>query len=250
MEIDEAKCDGCGQCVPSCAEGAIAIRDGKARLVGEVLCDGLGACLGECPRGALTVVEREAEAFDEGAVKAHLAAPHAASAPPPRAPGRARLSVLAGGTGAQGGGCPGSRPMTLGTGAPPDAGAPPASGRSRLGQWPVQLHLVPPRAPWFRAADLLVAADCVPFAYARFHDDFLAGRAVVVGCPKLDDVGPYAGKLATIVAEGGVRSVTVVRMEVPCCGGISRLAREAIAASGRDVPLREVVVAVDGRILS
>jgi Pyruvate/2-oxoacid:ferredoxin oxidoreductase delta subunit len=257
VQIDEAKCDGCGQCIPSCAEGAIAIRNGKATLVGDVLCDGLGACLGECPRGAITVVEREAKAFDEAAVKARLADGRTALATPPAparaqpaAPSRPRLSVLAGGQReGSGGGCPGSRPMTLTRVPPPAEGGEPTSSRSRLGQWPVQLHLVSAGAPWFQGADLLVAADCVPFAYARFHEDFLDGRAVVVGCPKLDDVAPYAAKLAGIVSQGGVKSVTVVRMEVPCCGGISRLAREAIAASGRDVPYREVIVGVDGRIM-
>jgi Pyruvate/2-oxoacid:ferredoxin oxidoreductase delta subunit len=236
VQIDESRCDGCGDCVPSCAEGAIAVVNGKARLVGDVLCDGLGACLGECPRGAIQVVEREAAPFDEAAVQAR------ASQPP-----RPRLSVLPGLAPAQGG-CPGSRPMTL----PRAAGAPTApasaSAQSRLGQWPVQLHLVSPQAPCFRGADLLVAADCVPFAYARFHEDFLDGRAVVVGCPKLDDVTPYGEKLAAILRLGEVRSVTVVRMEVPCCGGISRLAQSAVAASGRDVPVREVVVAVDGTL--
>jgi Pyruvate/2-oxoacid:ferredoxin oxidoreductase delta subunit len=264
VQIDEAKCDGCGECVPSCAEGAIAIVDGKARLVGDVLCDGLGACLGECPQGAITVVEREAAAFDEEAVKHRLAdvrpeaisrghtassqgrlpAPVPAPVPVP-VPVRPRLSVLSSAPEPSGGGCPGARSMTL---RPSPAGGAPASGQSRLGQWPVQLHLVPVRAPYFQGADLLVAADCVPFAYARFHDDFLEGRAVVVGCPKLDDVAPYAEKLAAIISAGGVKSVTVVRMEVPCCGGISRLAREAIAASGRDVPLRDVIVGADGQL--
>lgn len=261
VQIDESKCDGCGECVPSCAEGAIAIVDGKARLVGDVLCDGLGACLGECPRGAIRVVEREAVAFDEAAVEAHRSralpgSPHArapasgATAPPP-APARPRLAVIsAPAEPAAGGGCPGSRSVTLprpAPSAPSGSGeALSAPGQSRLGQWPVQLHLVSPRAPAFQGADLLVAADCVPFAYARFHEDFLDGRAVVIACPKLDDVAPYGEKLAAIMAQ--VRSVTVIRMEVPCCGGISRLARAAIAASGRDVPIRDVVVAVDGRI--
>jgi NAD-dependent dihydropyrimidine dehydrogenase PreA subunit len=236
VQIDEAKCDGCGECVPSCAEGAIAIVNGKARLVGDVLCDGLGACLGECPQGAISLVEREAPAFDEEAV-------HAVAVPV-----RPRLSVLSSAPEpSRGGGCPGSRPMTLPR-APSAAAGAPATGQSRLGQWPVQLHLVPIRAPFFQGADLLVAADCVPFAYARFHDDFLDGRAVVMGCPKLDDVAPYAEKLAAIIALGGVKSVTVVRMEVPCCGGISRLAREAVAAAGRDLPFRDVIVGVDGQL--
>jgi len=262
VRIDEAKCDGCGECVPSCAEGAIAVVNGKARLVGEVLCDGLGACLGECAQGAIAVVERDAAAFDEEVVREHLArsrpfasagrpsGPAPAHAPPPAAPPRPRLSVLSSQPApGDGGGCPGSRPMTLQRSpSASSTAAAPASVQSRLGQWPVQLHLVPVRAPFFQGADLLVAADCVPFAYARFHDDFLDGRAVVVGCPKLDDVAPYAEKLAAIVALGGVKSVTVVRMEVPCCGGISRLARDAIAASGRDVPFRDVVVGADGRL--
>jgi Pyruvate/2-oxoacid:ferredoxin oxidoreductase delta subunit len=254
VQIDESRCDGCGDCVPSCAEGAIAVVDGKARLVGDVLCDGLGACLGECPRGAIQVVEREAAPFDEAAVQERLAgarsaAAHVRAVPPPAAGGRPRLSVLSGPSGppAQGG-CPGSRSLTLPRAAAPTAPVTANAGQSRLGQWPVQLHLVSPQAPYFRGADLLVAADCVPFAYPRFHEDFLDGRAVVIGCPKLDDVAPYGEKLAAIIRLGEVRSVTVVRMEVPCCGGISRLAHAAVAASGRAVPLRDVVVAVDGTV--
>ncbi len=168
----------------------------------------------------------------------------------PAAQARPRLSVLTGGQGAAaGGGCPGSRPVALPR-APSPGGASggPSSGQSKLGQWPVQLHLVSVRAPWFQGADLLVAADCVPCAFARFHDDFLDGRALVIACPKLDDVGPYAEKLAGIVALGGVKSVTVVRMEVPCCGGLARLAREAVTASGRDVPFRDVIIGIDGQV--
>lgn len=263
VRIDEEKCDGCGQCVPSCAEGAIGLVGGKARLSAEVLCDGLGACLGECPRGAITVEEREAPAFDEEAVKRHLlsmgtqvasrqAGPLPAAAAP-AAPARPRLglAVVSDAAPASGGGCPGSRPMVLPRGpARPSPGAPAASGESRLAQWPVQLHLVPVRAPYFAGADLLVAADCVPFAYARFHDDLLAGRALVVGCPKLDDVGAYVEKLRDLFAANDLRSVTVARMEVPCCGGITAAARRALEASGKagTVPLRDVVVAVDGSI--
>jgi NAD-dependent dihydropyrimidine dehydrogenase PreA subunit len=256
VQIDEAKCDGCGQCIPSCAEGAIALVNGKARLSADVLCDGLGACLGECPQGAIAVIEREAPAFDAAAVEAHVARPGTASAPTPPpptpAPSRPRLSVLGGGGG--GGGCPGSRAQVLprrglsvvGGGARP--GLPPAGGESRLGQWPVQLQLVPVAAPYFAGADLLVAADCVPFAYPRFHDDFLAGRAVVVGCPKLDDNAFYAQKLGAILSGSDVKSVTVVRMEVPCCGGISMAARQGIAASGKDLPFKDVVIGVDGAV--
>lgn len=256
VRIDEEKCDGCGECVPACAEGAIALVGGKARLSADVLCDGLGACLGECPRGAITIVERDAQAFDLEAVKTHLLsmgervpAPHptAASAhasPPPR-PAR-RLSVVADAGPAPQGGCPGSRPMALPRRSPP--GAAPGAAESRLAQWPVQLHLVPVSAPWLRGADLLVAADCVPFAYARFHDDLLAGRALVVGCPKLDDLDAYVEKLGQMCAANDLRSITVVRMEVPCCGGISMAARRALAASGSSTPLRDVIVSVDGTL--
>jgi NAD-dependent dihydropyrimidine dehydrogenase PreA subunit len=261
VQIDELKCDGCGLCIPACAEGAIALVAGKARLSAELLCDGLGACLGECPQGAITVVEREADAFDEEAVKAHLErlgrpppALHAPAAVPAPAP-RPRLSVVAAGP-AEGGGCPGSRPLTQPRRAlavVPSAGGPalPTTGsESRLGQWPVQLHLVPVNAPYLQGADLLVAADCVPFAYPRFHEDLLAGKALVVGCPKLDDLAAYADKLARICSVNELRSVTVVRMEVPCCGGISTAARRALTASGKAVPFHDVVVGVDGAIRS
>jgi ferredoxin len=238
--------------------------DGKARLVGDVLCDGLGACLGDCPQGAITVIERDAAAFDEGAVREHLArtgrapdAPHAPAAPPPPAapPARARprLSVVSDPSPApSGGGCPGSRPQALPRRPLALASSSPAGPReSRLGQWPVQLHLVPETAPWLEGADLLVAADCVPFAFAGFHEELLAGRAVVIGCPKLDDNRAYAAKLARMFARNDVRSVTVVRMEVPCCGGIAFAVREALAASGKtaSVPLRDAVVTVDGTLL-
>ncbi len=260
VQIDEAKCDGCGECIPSCAEGAIALVNGKARLSADVLCDGLGACLGECPRGAITVVEREAAAFDEVAVKVHLERlgrpnePHApnAAAPAPAPVARPRLAIAQDGPAV--GGCPGSASRTLPrrglTIVPsgPGPALPSPGAESRLGQWPVQLHLVPIAAPYFRDADLLVAADCVPFAYARFHDDLLAGKALVVGCPKLDDLGAYVEKLGRILASNELRSVTVVRMEVPCCGGISAAARHALAASGKALPFRDVVVGVDGTI--
>ncbi|HEX9307374.1 MAG TPA: 4Fe-4S binding protein [Anaeromyxobacter sp.] len=257
VRIDEEKCDGCGECVPACAEGAIAVVGGKARLSADVLCDGLGACLGECPRGAITVIERDAAAFDEEAVKAHLlsmgeqVSSRHAPAPPPAPAARPRLTIVSDpGSAPHGGGCPGSRPMTLPRRPAPSqlAPGPGAGGESRLGQWPVQLHLVPVNAPYFQGADLLVAADCVPFAYARFHDELLAGRALVVGCPKLDDLSAYGEKLGRIFASNDLRSVTVVRMEVPCCGGISMAVRRSLEASGKTVPLREVVVGVDGTV--
>ncbi|BDG08710.1 ATP-binding protein [Anaeromyxobacter paludicola] len=255
VQIDEAKCDGCGQCIPSCAEGAIQLVDGKARLSADQLCDGLGACLGECPQGAITVIEREAEAFDEEAVEAHLAAKE--PPPAPVAKPRASLRLVPTEPAPAGGGCPGARTMTFV--APASAGGnaamlppPPGPGAalSQLGQWPVQLHLVPTRAPYFAGADLLVAADCVPFAYARFHEDFLAGKRLVVGCPKLDDLQAYVAKLTQIFAGNSIRSVTVLRMEVPCCGGISMAARQALAQAGKVIPFQDVVIGVQGDVKS
>lgn len=236
VEIDQEKCDGCGLCVPSCAEGAIKIVNGKAVLAADNLCDGLGACLGECPRGAIRIIEREADAFDEQAVE------HA----------RVKIAVGSGTAvhhvGHHGGGCPGSRIMarkeTAKSAAPDEHG----SRQSRLGQWPVQLKLVPVDAPFFDNADLLIAADCVPFAYADFHKDFLDGKALLVGCPKLDDNEYYTEKLADIFRRSAIRSVTVVRMEVPCCGGIEAAAKRALVASGSTLPLKVVTVGVDGTI--
>ncbi len=255
VQIDEALCDGCGNCIPSCAEGAIALVGGKARLAADVLCDGLGACLGDCPRGAITVVEREAAAFDEQAVAAHLG--HPSTRPHPEGHAQARALTLCPSpepAPQAGQGCPGSRPRSLGgrglavlpgTSGPPLA---PQGGAGSLSNWPVQLHLVPVRAPFFQGADLLVAADCVPFACPSFHADLLAGRALVVGCPKLDDLGGYVEKLTRILGEGGPRSVTVARMEVPCCAGLTAAARRAVEASGRQVPVREVIAGVDGTL--
>ncbi len=242
IEIEEAKCDGCGDCIPSCAEGALAVVNGKVKLVRDLLCDGLGACLGTCEKGALRVVEREAEAFDEAAVEVHVTTIQR-HAPLAAAPAAA---------------CPGSRPveMTPRRGLsvlPGEAPAPPARtavNGSRLSQWPVQLHLVSPGAPYFQDAELLVAADCVPFAYARFHDDFLAGKRLVVGCPKLDDVQAYVGKLTEILRRGTIRSVTVVKMVVPCCGGIAQAARQALAQSGKAIPYREVTVGIEGGVVA
>jgi len=243
VEIDEARCDGCGECIPSCAEGAIELRAGKARLVSDALCDGLGACLGECPRGAIRVSEREAGAFDEQAVSLHLGR---ARPELPPSPGRVSLSVIQGGPVAEGG-CPGTRSRAFGD--PRDRG-PAAGGASQLSHWPVQLELVQPRAPWLEGADLLVAADCVPFAYADFHRDFLSGRRVVVGCPKLDDADGQVARLAEILREGAPRSVTVVRMEVPCCAAITRAVRDAVRLSGRAIPCVESTIGVRGDRLS
>jgi NAD-dependent dihydropyrimidine dehydrogenase PreA subunit len=265
VRIDEAKCDGCGECITSCAEGAIALMGGKARLVSDASCDGLGACLGDCPQGAITLEEREAADFDKAAVGVHLKrlgrAPLPQAAPASRDQAQAHAHAHGQGHGHGPGGhahagCPGSavrelqRPsLSVLKDLPGPAAAPaPRQGGSTLGHWPVQLKLVPPTAPWLAGADLLVAADCVPFAYADFHADFLAGRRVLVGCPKLDDNQAYAAKLAAVFTANEIHSVTVIRMEVPCCGGLGWAVREGLEKSGRQVPLRDVVIGVDGGV--
>ena len=223
VKIDEDKCDGCGLCVPSCAEGAIQIVDGKARLVADNLCDGLGNCLGDCPREAITIEEREANAFDETAVERH----QEQQKPPPAA-------------------CPGMRMRKL---TPPtDTKGQAADTPSQLGHWPVQLALVPVTGEMWQDADVLIAADCVPFATADFHGRLLAGKRLAVGCPKLDDLDWHTEKLTEIFASNEIRSVTVAHMEVPCCFGILHAVQQALDAAGKpDVPLHEVEVGVDGR---
>lgn len=228
VTIDEEKCDGCGLCVPACEEGAIQIIDGKARLIEDRLCDGLGNCLGECPRGAITMEEREAEEFDEEAVAAHV-----------------EVQKTVQQATACGGGCPGSRLMELGEAT----GQPPATGprTSQLSNWPVQLTLVPVHAPWLEDADLLISADCVPYALGGFHGELLAGRKVITACPKLDDVAPYFEKLVEIFRQREIRRVTVARMEVPCCAGLVGLVRRALSESGADIPFEELVITIQGR---
>jgi NAD-dependent dihydropyrimidine dehydrogenase PreA subunit len=246
VQIDKDKCDGCGLCVPSCAEGAIRIIDGKAEIAADNLCDGLGACLGECPQDAITIIERDADAFDEAAVEEHLkatdpakAAKHAPAAPAAAAHGHAH-----------GGGCPGSRAMSFAAAPAAEPGADAgASRQSQLAQWPVQLHLVPTTAPYFQDADLLITADCVPFAYADYHRDFLAGKAVVIGCPKLDDNNAYLNKLTELFRVSSIKSITVLKMEVPCCGGIAMAAKQALAASGKEIPFQVVTIGIRGDIV-
>ena len=227
VEIDEELCDGCGQCVPACAEGALAVLGGKARLLKDRYCDGLGACLGDCPRGAIRIVERQAEAYDEGAVAAHLRA-------------REELERMR----AHAGGCPSARMAHFEPSAAPSQEGEPMP--SALAQWPVQLGLVGPQAPYLQGADLLVAADCVPVAYGSFHPDLLAGRAMVLSCPKLDDVQQAEARLTAIIAEADIRSVTVVHMEVPCCFGLVRAAERALAASGKAIPFQTVKIGIRG----
>jgi Pyruvate/2-oxoacid:ferredoxin oxidoreductase delta subunit len=234
--IDEEKCDGCRECVTGCAEGAIAIIEGKARLVSETYCDGLGACLGHCPQGAITMEEREAEEFDEARTREHLE----------RLQGKkvASSSLPLAFTPPQ---CPGSMAGSLGhrataaASARNFAGAPAAS---ELRSWPVQLTLVPPNAPYFRGADLLLVADCVPFACADFHQRFLRGKPVIIGCPKLDQAELYVRKLAEIIRAAQPRSLTAVHMEVPCCSGLIRIAQYALGMAESSTPLTDVTVGI------
>lgn len=244
VRIDEEKCDGCALCVPACAEGAIRIVDGKAKLLADNLCDGLGACLGHCPQDAIVIEKRDADGFDEHAVETHLksqGAPHPPSAPQPEGHGgcpSARMIGFAPPTG----GCPSAQVREV---APPQEGGEVAGRRpSELRQWPVQMHLVPPTAPFLQGAELLLAADCVPFAHPEFHRDLLQGKALLIGCPKLDDGQAYLQKLTAILSRNDIRSLTVAHMEVPCCSGLIAIARQALAASGRDVPLRTVRVGI------
>jgi Pyruvate/2-oxoacid:ferredoxin oxidoreductase delta subunit len=227
VEIDETKCDGCGQCVPACAEGAIRLVDGKAKLVADVYCDGLGACLGECPRGAITIVEREANPFDQAAVA------------------QAKRPVVAG--------CPGAamhdlRLNVLPAARQPSPGAASDTETPALSHWPIQLHLVPPNAPFLRNADLFLVADCVPFACADFHRQVLHRRPVVIGCPKLDNARAYVDKLAEMFVQSAVQSLTVVHMEVPCCTNLMRIAGEAMRVAGVDISLTEITIAINGEI--
>ncbi|MBI1921599.1 MAG: 4Fe-4S binding protein [Geobacter sp.] len=251
VQIDQEKCNGCGLCVPSCAEGAIKIVNGKAVLSADNLCDGLGACLGDCPMDAINIIEREADEFDESAVEQHLEQigrePHAPHAPQAHHAHHGHQHGHNHGHHHHGGGCPGSRSMTIER--PVDKSEAEAGSRqSQLRQWPVQLHLVPTSAPYFQDADILIAADCVPFAYGDFHKDFLKGKALVIGCPKLDDNNFYLEKLTELFRNSSIRSITVARMEVPCCGGIVMAARQALAASGKSIPFIEVTIGVDGEI--
>ncbi|MFA7060638.1 MAG: 4Fe-4S binding protein [Pedobacter sp.] len=238
VKIDQDKCDGCGLCVPSCAEGAIKMINGKAVLSADNLCDGLGACLGECPRDAIQIEERDTAEFDEAAVEQHLAAQGKATPADQQAPQHP-----------VGGGCPGSRAMSFVRPQESTASAPAAGcQQSQLAQWPVQLHLVSTTATYFQGADLLITADCVPLAYAGYHEDFLKGKAVVMGCPKLDDNQFYTEKLTELFSKSDVKSITVLKMEVPCCGGIAVAARQALAASGKQIPYHEVTIGIQGNI--
>ncbi len=233
IEIDQDKCNGCGACAAACHEGAIAMVDGKAKLMRDDYCDGLGDCLPACPTGAISFVEREAAAYDEKAVME-------AKQKKMQAQGM-RLS----------GGCPGTRMKTIRHEEPTEAVNEPVANvpaRSRLSQWPVQIKLVPVTAPFFDGAKLLIAADCTAYAYAAFHERFIKGHITLVGCPKLDAVD-YSEKLTEIIRNNDIKSVTIVRMEVPCCGGLENAAKTALQNSGKFIPWQVVTISTDGNIL-
>ncbi len=254
VKIDEEKCNGCGACVPACAEGALQIIDGKARLIRDIYCDGLGACLGECPEGAITIEERKAEEFSEEAVKhrqnenEHLHVKRHVEDKLPCgcsgatvtqfAPHEVKEELPCG--------CSGATVTQFARHEAEVAPKEEVCHHSMLGHWPVQLTLVPPGALFLQGADLVLAADCVPFAYAGFHHDFLKEHALLVACPKLDDFQAHLAKLAEILRRSDVKSLTVVHMEVPCCSGLVHMAKQAIRLSAKDIPLKEVTIGIKG----
>jgi ferredoxin len=238
IRIDEEKCDGCGLCVPACAEGAIRVEGGKARLVSDRYCDGLGACLGECTRGALEIIERKAEGFDELAAANHLERKNKSAV-------AAALPLACG--------CPGSHVQTFSRPASLRQDHEQSTAVSQVtsvpGHWPVQIRLVPPTAPFLREASLLVVADCVPVACPVFHRDFLPGKVVLIGCPKFDDPVPCVEKFARIFAANDIRDVTVLVMEVPCCQGLPAIVSRGMEIMGKAVPLRRIVISTAGAVL-
>ena len=229
IRIDQEKCDGCGLCVPSCAEGAIQVVDGKAQLLADKFCDGLGACLGECPQGALTIETREADEFEGPAPGAtHLEAP--AQAP-------------------EGFVCPSSRMQQFKRDAADKGERIPGAETSTLSHWPVKLRLVAPKAPFLKGASLLVAADCAPFAAGDFHSRYLEGKTVVCGCPKFDDVPEHVARLTSILKENDIKEISIVNMEVPCCFGLVQIVRQALEASGKNLPVNICTLGTAGQVL-
>lgn len=234
IKIDEELCNGCGQCVPDCAEGSLQIIDGKARLVADKLCDGLGACLGSCPTGALQIIEREADEFDEEAVHAFLAGKEQQAA---------KLTIP------HGSGCPSARLQTHAPITPCQmANIPAAQTGSALSHWPVQIRLIPPTAPFLENCDLLVAADCSAVAYAGLQKDFLAGRVVMMGCPKFDDQQLYVDRFTEIFRTRKLNSLTILIMEVPCCHSMLQIVKKAVEAAKPAFPIRHVVISTRGEI--
>jgi ferredoxin len=229
VKIDEEKCNGCGQCIDACAEKAIQLIDGKAKLVSEIYCDGLGACIGHCPQDAITIEKRESAEFDEKATHEYIE----------KTTQKAKTSQFS---------CPGMMAQTLEKKTSGRAGSP-VQSTSELAQWPVQLSLVPPTAPYFQNADLILVADCVPFAMPDFHDKFLKNHAIAVGCPKLDDVQFYIDKFAQILTSNKISSLTVIHMQVPCCSGLTYIAKQAIAASDPKMSFKDVTISLQGDIM-
>ena len=234
IEIDRDKCNGCGACAVACHEGAIAMVGGRAQLMRDDYCDGLGDCLPACPTGAITFVEREAAAYDEKAVMENKLKKVQAKMSKENKPSPC--------------GCPGARSRMIKHAQEDNTTCERAESVSRLSQWPVQIKLVPVNAPYFDGARLLIAADCTAYAYAAFHENFIKGHITLIGCPKLDDID-YSEKLTEIIRRNDIKSVTVVRMEVPCCGGLENAAKEALRQSGKFIPWQVVTVSVDGRLL-
>ncbi|MDI6767123.1 MAG: 4Fe-4S binding protein [Bacteroidota bacterium] len=247
IKIDESLCDGCALCIPSCPEGALQIIDGKAKLVKESFCDGLGACLGDCPQGALTIVEAETDQYDEHGViehiktntpeKLHTHIEHMNQHKNEMNRHSQQLHF---------GGCPSSRVMQF---EEPSNTEPSARTSSQLRQWPIQLHLVPPTAPYFQNANIFLVADCVPFAYSNFHSDILAGNAIAICCPKLDDVNEYVEKVAQIFRHSMPKSIKVAIMEVPCCSGLVQIAHQASIKAGLNIPIEVVVIGIRGNLI-
>jgi Fe-S-cluster-containing hydrogenase component 2 len=236
VKIDEEKCNGCGSCIPSCAEGALKIVDGKAKLVKDIYCDGLGACLGKCPQDAITIIQREAEEFDEKAVEEYHKTNQAVS------PVQAHSHPSS---------CPSEQILQIERAyEEKPTPNPPQKRETKLTNWPVQLKLLPPNAPFFENTDLLITADCVPFAYAEFHEDLLKDKTLAIGCPKLDDTSLYKNKLTQIFKMSNIKSITVINMEVPCCFGLYHLVKDAVAASGKTIPLKQETISIKGEKMS
>ena len=247
VRIDEEKCNGCGACTTKCAEGALQLINGKAKLISENYCDGLGACLGECPLGAIVIEERTAENFDKKEAEDHLhEIEHhddeklANICPSTKAGEFEKTKVTLSG-------CPGSRMIQTKETAAETLGKK-GTEPSALRHWPVQLTLVPTRAPFLKGADVILTAQCVPFAYARFHEDFLRDHALLIACPKLDDAEAHLEKLTAILRDSDINSLKVIRMEVPCCGGLVYIAKKAIEASGKKIPIEEIIIGVNGEV--
>jgi ferredoxin len=272
IKIDTEKCNGCALCIPNCPEGALQIIDGKARLISDLFCDGLGACIGYCPQGAITIEEREAQKYDEKKVMANIVSQgenviraHLKHLKEHNASGyfqeaidylkenKIKVNLEDFSSAAESKapcGCPGARLMDLKKENEASSAAKPyIKTASQLSQWPVQIMLLPPLAPFFEGADLLIAADCVPFAYADFHRELLKGKVLLVGCPKLDDIKIYEEKLSRVFQYNNVKSVTYAHMEVPCCSGLIAVIKSAIAQSGKEIPFKEITISIKGERL-